>query len=282
VDQNVPGGEPEQALFKTAQITDDMGTASNETVIEVGQGTMSGQGVTDQTADQVKLVTDRLAFTRDAAGDVTSESCNTSSGDAVCMGDAGTSTSHETDFMVEVGQRTVSFQGGAVQIAVPAHPGVPRGEREQVLFEAEQMTDSTREKCDEVVEKLSGCNFRLQIEKKTKVFHANLMKTYKERPASLVAAIIVEDSDTSVPESDSIPHPGLKSTESVDDVIINPELTASDARILQDVVAEYAEIFTDKPGKTSLCEFTVSLRDYKRVRKKPYAKQEPNCVNSCI
>lgn len=46
------------------------------------------------------------------------------------------------------------------------------------------------------------------------------------------------------------------------DVILNLELLDYGARQLWSIIKETQNVFTDKPGKTSLCEFMVALQDH--------------------
>lgn len=75
-----------------------------------------------------------------------------------------------------------------------------------------------------VLEKLSGCNFQIQQDNKMKIYHTNLLKGYQERPANLVATIVIEGHDTSVLEAESMPHLGLTKSEMVHIVQVNPGL----------------------------------------------------------
>lgn len=75
----------------------------------------------------------------------------------------------------------------------------------------------------------------------------------------MAATIIIKNNATSVPDSELVPHPDLIDVEIMDDIIINPELPDSHAQKLLIMVKETCYTFTNKCGKTSLCEFIAAL-----------------------
>ena len=93
--------------------------------------------------------------------------------------------------------------------------------------------------------------------KKIKLSHAYLMKAYKECPDNMVATIVIEDDATSVPCAEYCTTTGLTDVETVDDVILNPELSDSDTRWLMSMIKETHDVFTERPGKTCLCSHTT-------------------------
>lgn len=64
--------------------------------------------------------------------------------------------------------------------------------------------------------------------------------------------------------------PEVAGTESIGDVSINPDLSNDKREDILELVSTFSDIFTDKPGRTSLIKHNITLRDYKPVRGRPY------------
>lgn len=71
--------------------------------------------------------------------------------------------------------------------------------------------------------------------------------------AKLIATIVMEDHEMSVPEAEVLPHPGLTEVETSKDVTINNELPPSEQNQLRNLVEQYATIFSDKHKKYKKC-----------------------------
>jgi len=56
----------------------------------------------------------------------------------------------------------------------------------------------------------------------------------------------------------------------VDDVIVNPQLSAEQKNQVKDLLVEYNEIFSDVPKVTHLIEHKVELTESEPVKRKPY------------
>lgn len=129
-----------------------------------------------------------------------------------------------------------------------------------------------------VTEKLSDCNFCILQGNKEKIYHTNLLKEYRERPTNCVVTIVIKHHETSVPVTGMMSHPGLTKFETVQEVLINPELKREEQKQLRALLDQYTSTFTDKSGQTTLCEFSIPTMDNIPVRVKPfklsYAKQE--------
>jgi hypothetical protein len=140
---------------------------------------------------------------------------------------------------------------------------------------------------------------------KVKTFHVNMLKKYFHRsdqtlntnnngnrvndnrstdtntntsPVQLAAAIAcvlednneLEDNDSSIKDSDTLPLYNIIQKETVEDVKINPDLTEDQKRQIRTILHEYFEIFTDVPKMTHLAEHKVNLTQQEPVRCKGY------------
>ena len=130
-----------------------------------------------------------------------------------------------------------------------------------------------------VTEKISRTNYRISVKGKMKVFHINLLKKYHERPSTTEPAHLMAMSvATEVEEGSTMGvECQLQAKETFKDVEINPNLTKDQQKQIRELMAKYAEVLTDKPGRTDLREFDMKLNDPVPVRVKtypvPYAKQ---------
>lgn len=72
--------------------------------------------------------------------------------------------------------------------------------------------------------------------------------------------------------------PRLQAKETIDDIHINPELSASKQKELRNLVQEFSDVFTDIPGHTNLIEHEIKLTSDIPVHSKaypmPYAMRE--------
>ena len=68
----------------------------------------------------------------------------------------------------------------------------------------------------------------------------------------------------------------MKQKESVNDVVINPDLSSEQQDEVRSLLREYKEIFSDVPKVTNLTEHKVELTEREPVRRKatPYKMQE--------
>ena len=121
-----------------------------------------------------------------------------------------------------------------------------------------------------VKEKIATNNYLIDVRGTNKVFHINMLKQYL-RPATedvnaAVAAITFEDEET---EDSKAPEQPTK-PETFEDVNINPDLENEKKQQLRDLIEEFQDIFSSKPGKTTLGEHRIELTDDTPVRCKPY------------
>ena len=172
----------------------------------------------------------------------------------------------------------------------------------------------------EVVGKVARHNYSLQVGKKKKTYHANLMKRYVERSSeqgddvtqrddqedseslpgriddvdddddheadetSLMAgnAIqVIDDNDGDNSDSNvGISFPCLEQTEGVDDVTFGEGIDASKQAKMETLIHEFADIITDVPGRTDIIDHTVELNTRNHIRSRPY--QVPQALRETI
>ena len=69
---------------------------------------------------------------------------------------------------------------------------------------------------------------------------------------------------------EALPLYNVRQRETVDDVIVNPQLSAEQRNQVKDLLVEHKEIFSDVPKVTHLIEHKVELTESKPVKRKPY------------
>jgi len=69
---------------------------------------------------------------------------------------------------------------------------------------------------------------------------------------------------------ESLPLYNVRQKETVDDVIVSPQLSAEQRNQVKDLLIEYKEIFSDVPKVTHLIEHKVELTETEPVKRKPY------------
>lgn len=146
----------------------------------------------------------------------------------------------------------------------------------------------------DITARVGQCDYRIVMNGKEKVFHANMMKRYWTRPdvartsadhgqpdatpagacvgtlRAAAAAVIHEDSDDVIPTIDVSEQPATPD--------INPDLTPGQKEELGKFIAEFADRLSALPGFTDLEVHEVELTSDKPVRSRcyntPYAMRE--------
>ena len=121
----------------------------------------------------------------------------------------------------------------------------------------------------EVTEKVAEADYRIDINGKSKIFHANMLKSYVTRDTTdqVSANVLIDLDDQDSPESFFCP---LESTECVSDVRLHEDLSEDQRLQIQDLLGRYESIFTDLPGRTSLTECHIRMIDETPIRQRPY------------
>jgi transposase InsO family protein len=123
----------------------------------------------------------------------------------------------------------------------------------------------------EVLGAVGAHTYKVLVKAKTKIFHANLLKTYVHREEPVVVATVVyEDVDTPETTTNSLPSCPLGNKESYLDVAIGEELSPEQQTSMTSLLHQYQDIWTDVPGRTNLAEFEVNLTSNVPIQCKPY------------
>ncbi|XP_070203545.1 uncharacterized protein [Littorina saxatilis] len=122
-------------------------------------------------------------------------------------------------------------------------------------------------------EKTSDCNYKVNVGKKVKIYHANLLKAYLEREeVKDEVAVVMENTGPDMEPyiTDHIPLLPLQATESYKDVKVNPDLDSTKVFQLTELAKRHQKCLTDLPGMTQLQECELKLTTQKPVYVKPY------------
>ena len=128
----------------------------------------------------------------------------------------------------------------------------------------------------EVTEVVGRCDYKVSVKEKSKIYHANLLKQYEERHEENVetaaVAVIEPEKETGgvVDDENLLELVMTKGKETYKDVLINPGLTPDQKAEAEELVHEYADIFTDQPGTTNLGRHEIKTTTPEPVRVKPY------------
>ncbi|XP_038052264.1 uncharacterized protein LOC119724977 [Patiria miniata] len=130
-----------------------------------------------------------------------------------------------------------------------------------------------------VVAKQGNLDYQIDMNGTVKTFHANLLKLYVRRveaarnePVEYACVSVIVDGECDEEgDNESLLHsPVLEATESVDDVLIDHELTKQQRQEVRIVLSEYPNVLTDLPGRTTVGEHDIKLTSNDPIRFKPY------------
>ncbi|KAL8595150.1 hypothetical protein ACOMHN_013823 [Nucella lapillus] len=123
----------------------------------------------------------------------------------------------------------------------------------------------------DITEKVSHQDYRIDVNGKQKLFHANLLRKYTQResqPATLAAVIDGGEGDPEVEGEILIPE--FRSGETYRDVSLHEGLSGDKKEKARRLLRQFSESLTDKPGKTTLETYTVELTTKQPVHVKAY------------
>ena len=152
-----------------------------------------------------------------------------------------------------------------------------------------------------VVEKVGRCDYKLFVNGKIKPFYPKLLKKYISRENDLgvesnnghnwtdthaqglieiVCTGVIHSSidrqddedvsESSVNEEELIELPEFQGKETIADVTISPELSATQLAEVSQLLEYFKDVITDVPGETSLIEHEIKLVSDQSVRTKQY------------
>ena len=123
-----------------------------------------------------------------------------------------------------------------------------------------------------ILEKVGPLDYRIQMERKVKTFHANLLKLYVERTEEenvvSIAFIDAESEDNELNSQELCIDMSDSSTKG--EYHLSPSLTNNQKRTLIKLLFEFQDVLSDKPGYTSLAEHEIRLNTATPIRAKPH------------
>ena len=121
----------------------------------------------------------------------------------------------------------------------------------------------------QIIEKLSRTNYRIQIGRKIKTYHINLLKKFIEREPlnQLMTLNVAEEVESTADHALDFP---ITQNESSEDVIIDERLTPEQKSQIEELISKHAHVLTDKPGLTNLIEVSFTLNDETPICSRPY------------
>lgn len=130
-----------------------------------------------------------------------------------------------------------------------------------------------------ITEKFGGYDYRIKVGNKLKPFHANLLKRYIEREETnndddghVGVAVIDESSNEEFQDDgeDLMTSPCTSKFENPDNVEISPDLTLEQKAEVRNLIQEFPDVFTDRPGLTNLLEHDIRTTTETPIRLRPY------------
>ena len=141
----------------------------------------------------------------------------------------------------------------------------------------------------EVIEKVRENDYKLQLESRTNVYHANMLKKYYERQNECsdeiqevsavelpmeqsseineLCAVVIEVEDEMDVDMDLY---SVSQKATYHDVHICDQLNEEQKQDIQQLLIEFEDIFTDIPGRTTLTEHSILLTTDAPIHCKPY------------
>ena len=131
-------------------------------------------------------------------------------------------------------------------------------------------------------------DYRIELNKKMKTFHANMMKKYIKRTVQdgapqqnsddnqrmscdVCTEIIGENEDLSVNDDEMMELANCHQKETVKNVKLGIELTRTQQQEIMNTLSRYKNVvFSGIPGKTNMIERKIELTDNNPVRSRPY------------
>ena len=128
-----------------------------------------------------------------------------------------------------------------------------------------------------VLRRVNQVNYEICMGNKRKrkvIFHANMLKLWKDRENIAFIVKESEGSDEDTGEGDTLLFAELQQTEDLSDVHISEDLINEQRQQMMDLLAEFEDILTDVPGHTSIIQHNVVTTEETPIRQKPYRLPE--------
>jgi hypothetical protein len=129
-----------------------------------------------------------------------------------------------------------------------------------------------------VTGRLNPFDYRIEVNGKTRTYHANMLKEYHERVPEVEASTVMHEEEIFIDEKDenlrsyvnSLPSFPLHPTEGVNDVQVNSELTTMQKKQVDELLKRHHSVLSDSPGMTKLESCTLHTQSDKPVHVKQY------------
>jgi hypothetical protein len=125
----------------------------------------------------------------------------------------------------------------------------------------------------EVLDRVGQVDYGISIRGKRRVYHANMLKYYTSRAQEeeQVAAVVVDEDD----QDEHVSYLSLSDAasrfeqlETWKDVVISKDLTQELKQEAETLIKQYADTFSDVPGRTTMYEHKIELIDQKPMKVK--------------
>lgn len=126
-----------------------------------------------------------------------------------------------------------------------------------------------------VVGKVGISDYRVDVQGKTKTFHANLLKRYLERdpPTIISSCAVIEEETTESENFESdfpLESPPSIATETYQDVNIDNDLSDPQKDEVRRLLLDFQDVLSDIPNRTNLAQHEIHLTTTDPIRNKPY------------
>ena len=176
----------------------------------------------------------------------------------------------------------------ATQTSITNNKLAKRQQEDATLGKYADLEDAVRKEDCEIMSRCEkGNDYRVEVNKKVKTFHANMLKKYIERDnqdgapqrnsdnnqvmsCDVCTGIIGNDEDLSVNDEEMMELANCHQKETVKDVKLGIKLNKIQQEEMMGTLVRYAEVFSDIPGKTDVIEHKIELTDNNPVRSRPY------------
>jgi len=125
----------------------------------------------------------------------------------------------------------------------------------------------------EIVDCRNDNNYRIQLQGRVKMFHANMLKKYHVRENAdesmqIVGAAVIEDSHEV--EMGEITELVSEQKETYQGVHVNPQLEEDQKKQVVELLKEFQDVFSDVPKVTNLGEHSIELTSSEPIRSRAY------------
>ena len=132
-----------------------------------------------------------------------------------------------------------------------------------------------------------GNDYQVEVNKKVKAFHANVLKKYIKRAdqdgapkqnsddnqamsCDVCTGIVGGNEDLSVNDDEMMELANCHQKETVQDVKLGVELTKTQQEEIMRTLSRHDKVFSNIPGKTKMVEHKIELTENNPVRSRPY------------